>query len=135
MRTNTNTKTNSYHKKIMPLRGNAKSSKFKLQKLSIPEKSCITLIDYEDILYCEADSSYTVIHLQDNSRITTCKCLKSVQQAITSESFFRIHASYCVNLAHLSSINKDGAWYARIGDKNLPIARSRFQELKNYLDL
>jgi two-component system LytT family response regulator len=57
-----------------------------------------SFINISEILYCQADGSYTHIHFLNGKKITTSKLLKSIEELLPSETFFRIHKSHLVNL-------------------------------------
>ena len=102
-----------------------------MSKLAIHQKSKITLIDFENILFCKADSNYTIIFLENNKKIVTSKCLKQIINHINSPIFLRIHSSYFVNLSKVNNIIKNGSWMIEIGKHMLPISRSKTQEVLN----
>jgi two-component system LytT family response regulator len=56
------------------------------------------MINISDIIYCQADGSYTHIYLLNGKKLTTSKLLKSIEELLPNETFFRIHKSYLVNL-------------------------------------
>jgi two-component system LytT family response regulator len=67
-------------------------------KIVIPDVDGFSLINISEILYCQADGSYTHIHFLKGKKITTSKLLKSIEDLLPSETFFRIHKSHLVNL-------------------------------------
>ncbi|MEE9439288.1 MAG: LytTR family DNA-binding domain-containing protein [Saprospiraceae bacterium] len=125
--------------KIIPLKNDAvpfsQLSKFRLNKLMIYEKSSILFINYDDIIYCQANSNYTIIFKTDNTKIITARCLKDISQSINSNAFFRVHASYLVNIKYVTGLTKDTNWMMNLNDVTIPIARSRFDSFKSYLNI
>ncbi len=93
-----------------------------LDKLAIHEQTKISFINFDDILFCKADSNYTKIFLKDGSIQTACKCLKEITQKIKSEYFMRVHASYLVNLRCISEIQKQ-EWLLTILKHRIPVSR------------
>ncbi len=75
-----------------------------MSKLAIHQKSKITLIDFENILFCKAESSYTIIFLENNTKIFSSKCLKQTIDHINHSRFLRIHSSYFVNLSKVINV-------------------------------
>ena len=100
-----------------------------LKKLAIHEKSRIIMIDYKDILYCKAESNYTIIYLNNNEKIVASKCLKNIIERINSNRFMRVHSSYFVNLSKVESIVKKDNWMIEIGRYFIPISRSNKEEV------
>ncbi|MBP6089725.1 MAG: response regulator transcription factor [Crocinitomicaceae bacterium] len=75
-------------------------------KLVLPDYDGYTLIKVSDIIYCKADGSYTEIYLLNGKTITTSKLLKVVEELLPSQTFYRIHKSYVVNMNLIKRYNK-----------------------------
>lgn len=108
------------------------SYKLSRQKLFIKETSKISFVDFDTIVYCQAKSNYTNVILDSGVAILTSECLKSIISRISKPNFFRIHASYYINLDKVISLDKS-LHTIRLGDIHLPIARSRYDSLLDYL--
>lgn len=67
-------------------------------KIALPDNEGYTMIKISDIIYCQADSSYTIVHLLNGKRIVTSKILKLIEELLPTQTFYRIHKSYIVNL-------------------------------------
>jgi two-component system LytT family response regulator len=67
-----------------------------------------TIVDIDDILYCEADGSYTNFYTTDNKVYTTSNNLKKVENILMQATFFRIHRSTLLNLKHIVQFNHTG---------------------------
>lgn len=81
----------------------------KQHKISLPMKNGeFTIVDIDDILYCEADGSYTNFYTKDNKVYTTSNNLKKVEGILMQSTFFRIHRSTLLNLKHIVQFNKTG---------------------------
>jgi two-component system LytT family response regulator len=94
---------------------NEKYSAFKNQienqnkKISLPMKNGdFHIIDIDDIMYCEADGSYTHFFTKDNKTYITSNNLKKVENILQHTSFFRIHRSVLLNLKHITHYNNSG---------------------------
>ncbi len=85
--------------------------KEKSNKLAVPtsfekEQSIGYLyIDMDHIIYLESDSNYTNIHTEER-KITASKVLAFFEKELTKKFFFRIHASYIINLKKLFKYKK-----------------------------
>jgi two-component system LytT family response regulator len=75
-------------------------------KIVLPDYNGFTLVDVSNILFCKADGSYTEVYLIDGRVITTSRLLKSFEELLPNETFFRIHRSYLVNLNLIKRFNK-----------------------------
>lgn len=71
-------------------------------KIALPTKSGYDYFFVKDIVYCSADSNYTFINFQDNTRTLVSKTLKEVEDLLNNEKFVRIHQSYIINMHFLS---------------------------------
>jgi two-component system LytT family response regulator len=61
-------------------------------------------IDFENILYIEADNSYSIFHLKNMKNKTSSRSLKEYDEMLTNKGFFRCHKSYLVNLKHIQKL-------------------------------
>jgi len=64
------------------------------------------LIEPEDIIYCEADGSYSNIYLRNNSSQISTFNLGKIETLLTEKHFFRISRSVIINLNFLSEVNR-----------------------------
>lgn len=81
----------------------------KNHKISLPMKNGeFIIVDIDDILYCEADGSYTHFFTADHKVYTTSNNLKKVENILMQATFFRIHRSTLLNLKHVVQFNNTG---------------------------
>ncbi|MBL4939237.1 MAG: LytTR family transcriptional regulator DNA-binding domain-containing protein, partial [Lutibacter sp.] len=79
------------------------------KKISLPMKNGnFCLVDIDDIIYCEADGSYTHFFTSDNKSYTTSNNLKKIENILKHTSSFRIHRSILLNLKHIVQFNNTG---------------------------
>lgn len=95
----------------------------------------IKVLDVEQISYLQSSNRYTIIHLKDGKTITVCKHLGHYEKLFENLAFTRIHNSFLVNIAYLSSIKKDsGGHYCVVNDDTIiPISNRKFNNLKKSL--
>ena len=70
-------------------------------KLCIPSFKGFQVVQIEDIIYCEAESSYTIFHLSNNQKITASKSIIEYELLLQDSGFVRVHKSYLINLHHI----------------------------------
>jgi two-component system, LytTR family, response regulator len=71
----------------------------------IPEVFCkLKNIDWNNVLYCKADGSYTWIILENNMRVKHAERLGLVCKILPIEYFNRCHNKFAVNLDKISRI-------------------------------
>lgn len=92
-------------------------------------------VDFEDIIYIEGDSNYSIFMLKNGRIITSCKTLKVIMDELPIKDFIRIHKSYLVNVQYLKNYNsKDKVCLLGINqiEFSLPVS-SRM--LKNLMEI
>ncbi len=77
-------------------------------------------VQMEDLLWVEADKSYSCIHLKGFKTMIIASNLSSVEKRLPAEDFIRIHRSYLVNLIHVVSLMGNSF---KIGNEYLAIGR------------
>jgi DNA-binding LytR/AlgR family response regulator len=82
-------------------------------------------IRFVDILYIEGMENYVVIHTAAQKFITLLR-MKTIEETLPASDFIRIHKSFIVALAGITSI--DGNEVV-MGGKKLPISREKKNEL------
>lgn len=70
-------------------------------RLCLPTLKGFIVLKLEEIIYCEAERSYTVFHLEGNRTVTVSKPLLEYDQILTDTPFLRIHKSFLINLHHV----------------------------------
>src|SRR4051812_4559774 len=88
---NTETLLHNIHKAASPLE----------MRLCLPTLKGFTILKLEEILYCEAQRSYTVFHLTNNKTIVISKPLFDYERLLAGTIFYRIHKSFLINLLHI----------------------------------
>ncbi len=99
-------------------------------KIALPYQNGVALVSIQDIVFCEADNNYTHFYTIDNRHYTVVKALKTVQEALSTDRFLRIHRQFLVNLKYVKKINKgDILVLTLVNGKEIPISRSQKDEL------
>ena len=70
-------------------------------RLCLPTLKGFSVVKLEEILYCEAQRSYTIFRLVDSKTIIISKPLFDYDRLLADTIFFRIHKSYLINLLHV----------------------------------
>ena len=89
------------------------------KQLEIITSKGIELVLESDILYCEAEGSYTKI-VTENKLITQRITLKKISEKLSTD-FVRIHRSFIVNKQKITTQNINSVY---INQTKLPISRS-----------
>jgi two-component system LytT family response regulator len=102
------------------------SEKTEIRKLSLPNGQGYTMIDINDIIHIEADSNYSVFHLNGRDNITVSKVLKEYEELLPEDQFVRIHKSSIVNLNYLKEYNsKNGLEVLLKNGQKIAVSRRR----------
>jgi len=100
-------------------------------KITIPNSYGFNVVDTTDIIYVEADSNYSVLHLKTNEKIVLSKPLKEIEDLLSAFEFVRIHKSVLVNFKYVKSYsNKNGLQVFLHNGIILPVSRRRSTEFQ-----
>ncbi len=87
-------------------------------------------VRFDDLLYIESLGDYIEIHLLDGTEVTSKEKISHMERTLP-DGFLRIHRSFIVNRAKISSFSRE---YVMMGEKELPISRSYKQEVVRKLN-
>ena len=113
----------------------ADESSSPLERISVEELGEYHVISVDDILWIEADEGFATVHTEEGDHLTDFS-LKSLEQNLDAEHFFRCHRSFIVRLDAIRRIAPSGAGTYRLivgdtgEDEAIPLARSRAPDLK-----
>ncbi len=111
--------------------------KVKQNKIILRENQSTEMIDFRDIYYIEAQSSYCkLLFRKDNHdrESVMSSPLSDYEELLPPNLFYRIHKSYLINCAHVKKMLKDDAHYVVIKDEyTLPVSRRRYPPLVEFL--
>lgn len=69
----------------------------KSDRIKIPTSTGFEFIDTNDVIFLEADGSYTVAHFINKEKLLISKTIKQIEPLFDQNKFFRTHRSYLVN--------------------------------------
>jgi two-component system LytT family response regulator len=105
-----------------------------LQKIGLPLSDGLQFIKIDDLLYFEADGSYTqVITTKGNYLIS--KKIKEFDELLQNDNrFYRVHRSYLVNILKITKYSKkDGATLVFENNKVIPVAREKKNDFDEFI--
>jgi two-component system LytT family response regulator len=95
-------------------------------RLCLPSLKGFSILTLQEIVYCEAQRSYTVFHLTNNKSIIVSKPLYDYDKILEGTVFFRIHKSYLINLLHVKEyLRSEGGTVLMSNGKSIEISRRR----------
>jgi len=93
-------------------------------KIAVPSPEGLLFVSAQDIVFCQAQSNYTEIFLMDGQKITSSYTLKSFEEMLLDQHFFRTHKSFLINLKHIDTYRKgEGGVVVMSNGREIEIAR------------
>jgi two-component system LytT family response regulator len=107
----------------------------KIKKLAVPSLEGIDLFDTDDIIYCQAEGSYTTLFLKNKQSKIISRNLKDFENLLTESGFCRVHNSFLINVKHVQRYVKgDGGYVILSEDHHVDISRRKKDEFLKLLD-
>ena len=75
-------------------------------KLCIPTFKGFAVLKLEDIIICEAEKNYTIIHIKDKKPIIVSRPLLEYEKILNGTTFLRVHRTYLINLQHVTEYHR-----------------------------
>lgn len=105
-------------------------------KIAIPTGEGFIVIPVNEIVYCHASSNYTEFYLTDKKCILSSYTLKQYDEILTSQSFFRTHRSYLINLAHVKMYRRgEGGEIVMSNGHEIELSRTHKDEFLHLLNI
>ncbi|MEM7379753.1 LytR/AlgR family response regulator transcription factor [Poritiphilus flavus] len=102
------------------------------KKITLNTDGKLLFLESDEVLYAESDGNYSTIYLVDGQKIVLTKKLKEVNELLPSDSFFRIHNSYIINLTKIKEFLKTDGYVVLQSNHKIPVSR---QKKSDFLDL
>lgn len=102
------------------------------RRILVRDGSDVHVLSVDDVLYIEAADDYVAIHTAEATHIKLDR-LSKLEKSLDPRQFCRIHRSCLLNinyLARIESETKDSRIAILTNDKQLPISRSGYANLK-----
>ena len=95
-------------------------------QLCIPSIKGFQLVRLSEIVYCEAENTYTYIHFKDGRKTLVSRPLLDYELMLQDNNFFRIHKSTLINLEHIKEYHKgEGGFVTMCNGKSLEVSRRK----------
>lgn len=118
-----------YQESLDILQENIHSGKRPISKITVAGLFGFRLVDVADIMYMEADSNYTIIHLSGLNKIVATRTMGDFEKMIDSPEFFRIHKSTIINMKFLKAYSSYQGDFAELTDgTRLSISRRKMTD-------
>jgi two-component system LytT family response regulator len=104
----------------------------KIEKITVAEQFGFRMVKVADIMYLQADSNYTIIHLSGLNKIVATRTMSDFEKLLDPPAFFRIHKSTIINMNHLRAYSSYEGNFAELNDgTRLSISRRKVNEFRD----
>lgn len=104
------------------------------KKIVLKDNESIHFIRIQDIIRCEADSSYTKFVITNSSPILISKSLKEYDDILTGYGFIRCHHSHLVNTSKILRFDKiDGGSLILDNKEIVPVSHRKKDQVLEFL--
>ena len=115
-------------KKLETLEQNLLTRPF-LNKIAVPTTEGLLFFDISHILHLEAQSNYTMLYFDDQSKLLASRTLKDFEDILPADTFFRIHNSHMINLNFIKKyIRGDGGQVEMTNGDSILVSRRKKDE-------
>lgn len=102
-------------------------------KITLATKESLELVDPAEIIYCESDSNYTMVYLQDGRKKLISRTLGEFEEMLEPFHFCRSHNSYLVNMdAVREYVKTEGGYLILKNGKQIPVSKTKRERLLTY---
>ena len=103
-------------------------------KITLPYSKGFKFITIADIIYCESESNYTVLHIVNEQKFTVSKTLGDIEEMLPLSMFLRVHRGFLVNTQKIKELIKsDGGYLVMENNAEIPVSRNKKDEVNENL--
>lgn len=96
------------------------------EKIVLNSNEGMHFVEIADIVRLQSDVNYTTFYLDSGERITVTKTIKSFEELLPENHFFRPHQSFIVGLQYVKKVLREDGGYALMKDgAKIPISRRK----------
>ena len=113
------------------------NSTSKDNRIWIPMSDGHKAVDLGEVVYFEASSRYTYIHVHQSRKLLSSRSLKEYVEILGDyQQFMLIHRSYFINTHYIEKyVSSEGGYILMKDSTQIPIARRRKQEILDILKI
>lgn len=98
------------------------------EKISIPLGDGFLYVPVQDIIRCEAESSYTVFYFTNRNKVVVTRTLGSYEMLLRPYGFIRVHSQHLINIHHIEKYQRSRGGAVLMSDKKEVIVSQRKRE-------
>jgi two-component system, LytTR family, response regulator len=123
-----------YHESLKNLQNHLLSSEKHISRITVTEQFGFRMVNVSDLMFLDADSNYTVLHVAGGSKIVATRNLGEFEKMLDNPQFFRIHKSTLVNVNYLSGFSSYEGNFAELKDgTRLAVSRRKVMEFREWV--
>jgi two-component system LytT family response regulator/two-component system response regulator LytT len=120
---------------LMEQLGSARASAPVPAKLLVKAQSRLLLVDSANMVFASIDDGSITIHTHDFEGVSNYRTVEELQDSLDSESFWRPHRSYLVNIHHIREVVPwfKSSYLLKMNDKaasEIPVSRAQTKRLR-----
>jgi len=120
-----------YHESLNNLQDQVHSGNRKIDIITIAEQFGFKMVRVSELMYLQADSNYTILHLSGLDKIVATRSLCEFEKILENSMFFRIHKSTIINMNFLKAYSSYEGNFAELTDgTRLSISRRKLIEFR-----
>jgi two-component system LytT family response regulator len=98
-------------------------------RLCLPTLKGFIILKLDEIIYCEAERSYTIFHLEGNKPVIVSKPLLDYENLLGDAGFLRIHKSFLINLRHVKEYQRgEGGMVIMNNNSEIEVSRRKKEQ-------
>jgi two-component system LytT family response regulator len=102
--------------RIISLLNNLRRDTSSVTKISLPTSEGFRVEDINNIMYIQAEGSYTYVFLQGRSKEIVVKSLKEFEDMLPDNLFCRVHHSHIININYVKKYYRGRGGYVEMED-------------------
>ncbi|MFC5044735.1 LytR/AlgR family response regulator transcription factor [Aquimarina hainanensis] len=104
------------------------------KKIVLKNADAIYVVPLAEIIYAKSDNNYTTFFTKDQREILVSRSLKRYEEDLKNHSFFRVHQTFLINLAYITSFYKKREEVILDQKHAIPVAQSKKKALLHIID-
>jgi two-component system LytT family response regulator len=121
-----------YHESLDNLHEQIHSENQVISSITVAEKYGFRVVKVASIMYLQADTNYTILHLSGLNKIVATRALGEFENLLAEPAFFRIHKSTIINMSFLQGYSSYQGNFAELNDgTRLSISRRRLNDFRD----
>ena len=120
--------------------GNSKQSSTQPVKLLVKSQQRLLLVDAEDVIWASIQDGMITVMAKDAEGVSNYHTLEELNAALESDSFWRPHRSFLVNIHHIKEVVPwfKASYMLKMSDKKqteVPVSRSQLKRMRELFKL